>query len=128
MTFRDLKNLDYPDFMPIESVLEDLMYKGGLDFVSLSNRYVKSLEKHKFEMEMKFEEAALCISQILSGNFKKEPYKSQSIKRAIHIFNCNKTFVKDILNKQYGYTEEDLKQWDEFCKNTYGFSFSESEK
>lgn len=125
MTFKDLKTLDYPDFLPLETVLENLIYRGKLDFVSLSNRYVKSLERHKFELEMKFEEAALCISQILPGNFKREPYKSQAIKRAVHIFNCNKTLVKNILNEKYGYTDEDLKQWDEFCEKTYGFSFSD---
>ena len=40
--------------------------------------------------------------------------------RAIHTFNLSNSLPKHIHDAKYGYTEQDEKEWDEFCKSMYG--------
>ena len=54
------------------------------------------------------------------GNWKGK-HKESLIKRAIHILNLNKTIPSNIYNEQYGYTDEDKKEWDEFMKMHYDY-------
>lgn len=122
--FKDFKALDYPDAMPINMVLADLLYKGTLNIWDIIVPYNDAIEKERHLNHMKFEEACVNLTQILGKNFKGED-REKVIKRAIHTFNLNKTFVPHIHDAEYNYTEEDEKQWDEFCKTIYGTNLKE---
>lgn len=119
MTYKEFKNLDYPDEYSIEYVLRDLMFKKKLDFVTIAILYSKALEQQNTILDSEFTEASTCIYQLLSGNYIGKD-KEEVIKRAIHIYNLNRKLFKDVLNKQYNYTESDLAKWDNFCEITYG--------
>lgn len=120
MKFGELKNLNYPDYLKVEDVLADLFYKGYVNFLSAAVAYANALEKDRHDKESLFNEAACVITMALSGNWKGK-HKEPLIKRAIHILNLNKTFPSNIYNKQYGYTDEDKKEWDEFMKMHYDY-------
>lgn len=120
MKFGELKNLNYPEHLKVEDVLADLFYKGHVNFLSAAVAYTNALEKDRHDKESLFNEAACVITMALSGNWKGE-HKASLIKRAIHILNLNKTFPSNIYNKQYGYTDEDKKEWDEFMKMHYDY-------
>lgn len=120
MKFRELKNLNYPDCLEVEDVLADLFYKGYVNFLSVAVAYSNALEKDRHDKESLFNEAACVITMALSGNLK-DKHKESLIKRAIHVLNLNKTFPSNIYNKEYGYTEEDKKEWDKFMKMHYGY-------
>ena len=120
MTFAELKNLNYPDCLEVEDVLADLFYKGYVNFLSAAVAYSNALEKDRHDKESLFNEAACVITMALSGNWKGK-HKEPLIKRAIHILNLNKTFPSNIYNKQYGYTDGDKKELDEFMKMHYDY-------
>lgn len=120
MKFGELKNLNYPDGLDVEDILADLFYKGHVNFLSAAVAYTKSLEKDRHDKTSLFNEAACVITMALSGNWKGK-HKESLIKRAIHILNLNKTFPRNIYNKQYGYTDEDKKEWDEFMQMHYDY-------
>ena len=120
MTFRELKNLNYPEHLKVEDVLVDLFYKGHVNFLSAAVAYAKALEKDRHDKESLFNEAACVITMALSGNWKGK-HKESLIKRAIHILNLNKTFPSNIYNEKYGYTDEDKKELDEFMKMHYDY-------
>lgn len=117
--FIDFKKLDYPDSMPMNLVLADMMYKGTLNLWNIIVPYTEAIEKERHLNKMKFEEACVNLTQMLGKNFKGKD-KEQAIKRAIHTFNLNKTLVPHIHDDDYGYTEDDEKEWDDFCKLIYG--------
>ena len=125
MTYKDFKNLNYPDAMPMESVLADVFYKGLVDFQTASIAYTSALERERRKKNCRFIEAATVIQMWLSGNWKKKEDKEKLSKRAIHITNLNDTFPKNIFNAQYGYTDEDKDYWDKFTKMHYGDDFNE---
>lgn len=116
--FKDFKALDYPDNMPMEKVLMDLLYKGTINLWNIVIPYTKAIEKERHINAMKFEEACVNITQMLGDNFKGK-HKEEAIKRAIHTFNLNKTLVPHIHDAKYNYTEEDEKEWDKFCETIY---------
>ncbi len=120
MKFGELKNLNYPDCLGVEDVLAELFYKGDVNFLRAAVAYSNALEKDRHDKESLFYEAACVITMALSGNWKGK-HKESLIKRAIHILNLNKTFPSNIYNKQYGYTDEDKKEWDEFMKMHYDY-------
>lgn len=120
MTLGELKNLNYPDCLEVEEVLADLFYKGYVNFLSAAVAYSNALEKDRHNKESLFNEAACVITMALSGNWKGK-HKKSLIKRAIHILNLNKTFPSNIYNEQYGYTDEDKKEMDEFMKMHYDY-------
>ena len=119
LRFIDFKYLDYTDVMPMKQVLSDLLYKGILNLWDIIVPYTEAIEKERHLNKMKFEEACVNITQMLGKNFKGK-HRQEAIKRAIHTFNLTKTLVPHIHDEQYGYTEEDEKQWDELCKMHYG--------
>ena len=120
MTFGEFKQLDYPDSLPMEIVLEQAFYKRQINFLITVIAYEHSLNEERRRKDSFFNEAATVITMGLSGNWKKKKDKESLIKRAIHILNLNKTFPKNIYNEQYGYTEEDKKEWDDFVEMHYG--------
>lgn len=125
--FIDFKKLDYPDSMPMRQVLSDLLYKGTLSLWDIIVPYTEAIEKERHLNKMKFEEACVNLTQMLGKNFKGKD-KEQAIKRAIHTFNLNKTLVPHIHDDDYGYTEDDEKEWDDFCKLIYGTNLKEGGK
>lgn len=120
MKFAELKSLGYPDHMEVKDVLADLFYKGQVSFLDAAVSYAYALEKERHDKNSLFNEAACVITMALSGNWKGK-HKVSLIKRAIHILNLNKTFPRNIYNEQYGYTDEDKKEWDEFMKMHYNY-------
>ncbi len=119
LRFIDFKRLDYPDGMPMNLVLADLMYKGQIDVNFVLSCYTEALDKERHLNAMRFNEACTNLTQILGGNFKGKE-KQKAIKRAIHTFNLNTTLVPHVHDKKYGYTGDDEKEWDEFCEMIYG--------
>lgn len=119
LRFIDFKRLDYPDAMPMKHVLSDLLYKGIINLWDIIIPYTEAIEKERHLNSVKFEEACINLTQLLGKNFRGK-YKEEAIKRAIHTFNLTKTLPPHIHDEQYGYTEEDDKQWDEFCELHYG--------
>jgi hypothetical protein len=122
MTLDDFLKLaeNYSKSLPMEMVLSDLMFKGKLDTNTILLSYTSALEKERHILNSRFNEAAINLTQILSGNFKKKEQKEEVYKRAIHTYNLNKSIVPHIHDTKYGYTEEDEKKWDKFCETKYG--------
>lgn len=119
LKFIDFKNLDYPDGTPMNLVLADLMYKGLIDTNTIMSCYTEAIEKDRHLNAMRFEEACVNLTQMLGDNFKGKE-KQKVIKRAIHTFNLNTTLVPHVHDTKYGYTSDDEKEWDDFCKTIYG--------
>lgn len=119
LTFGDIRKLEYDDRMPFEYVLVDLLYKKriGINFVLAC--YTNALDKERHLNAMRFNEACTNLTQMLGSNFKGKE-KQKAIKRAIHTFNLNTTLVPHVHDKKYGYTSDDEKEWDDFCKSIYG--------
>lgn len=119
MTFADFKNLDYREDASLESVLTDLLYKRWLDINTVLTTYSYAIEKDRHENRMRFEEACVCLTQHLSKNYKGED-RDKLNKRMISIVNKSTTLPHHIWDKEYGYTEEDEKEWEDFYKTMYG--------
>lgn len=119
LRFGDIKEMDYNDNLPFKYVLVDLLYKKLIDVNFVLSCYTEALDKERHLNAMRFEEACINLTQMLGKNFKGE-YKRKAIKRAIHTFNLTKTLVPHIHDEEYGYSEKDEKEWDEFCKTIYG--------
>lgn len=119
LTFGDIKKLGYNDNMPFGYVLVDLLYKKLIDVNFVLECYTTALDKERHLNAMRFNEACTNLTQILGGNFKGKE-KKKAIKRAIHTFNLNTTLVPHVHDAKYEYTNEDEKEWDDFCKLIYG--------
>lgn len=128
MTFGEFKKLGYSDDLEMEIVLSEAFYKHQVNFLAATNAYAHALEKEKHCQSSLFNEASTVITMWLSGGWKKSKDKVSLFKRAVHIFNLNKTFPSNIYNEQYGYTDEDKKEWDENMKRFYGIDCEEDEK
>lgn len=119
LLFGDIRKMDYDDVLPFEYVLVDMLYKKVINVNFVLSCYADAIEKEKHLNEMRFEEACLNLTQLLSKNFKGK-YRDEIIKRAIHTFNLTKTLIPHVHDDTYGYTGVDEKQWDELCKTIYG--------
>ena len=119
ITFRDIKKMDYNDDLPFKYVLVDLLYKKLIDVNFVLSCYTEALDKERHLNAMRFNEACVNLTQILGSNFKGKE-KQKAIKRAIHTFNLNTTLVPHVHDDKYGYTSDDEKEWDDFCKLIYG--------
>lgn len=129
MTFGEFKSLCYPDAMPMESCLVDVLMKKQISYQEINMAYTNALDYERHVANSKFNEAATCILQNLSGNFTKDEDKDKLNKRSIHILNECGIFPKHIYDCMYNYTKEDEKEYDEFCNNMYGkIFFHENEK
>jgi len=120
LTFGQFKSMDYPDKLPFEYVLVDLLYKKQISVNEILTAYSTAIEEENHINKMRFEEACANLCQILSGNFKTEEQKSTMMKRAIHTYNMSNSMATHVFDKQYGYTEDDKAQWDEHCDRVYG--------
>lgn len=122
LTFDDIKKMDYDDSLPFEFVLVDLLYKKLINVNEVLACYTEALDRERHLNAMRFEEACVNITQILSKNFKKKKDKETVYKRAIHTFNLSNSLPKHIYDVEYGYTEQDEKEWDDFCESMYGIN------
>jgi len=119
LTFGDIRNMDYNDDLPFRYVLVDLLYKKLIDVNLVLSCYTEALDKERHLNAMRFNEACINLTQILGGNFKGKE-KQTAIKRAIHTFNLNTTLLPHVHDEKYGYTNDDEREWDDFCKMIYG--------
>lgn len=119
MTFKEFKNLDYPDKLPLESVLADVLYKGLLSVNTVLCAYSAAVEKDRRENQMRFEESCVCLTQHLSGNYKGKD-RDKLHKHMISILNKSTTLPHHIWDSKYDYTEKDEKEWENFYKTIYG--------
>lgn len=119
LTFGDIKKLEYNDNLPFEYVLVDLLYKKQIDVNLVLSCYTKALDEERHLNAMRFNEACVNLTQMLGSNFKGKE-RQKTIKRAIHTFNLNTTLVPHVHDDEYGYTSDDEKEWDDFCKRIYG--------
>lgn len=124
MTFKELKDLDYNDNLPLEFVLSDLLFKEKLSVDSVMSAYSKSMHKERHILDSKFNEACTNLAQILSGNFKGE-HEEELYKRCVHTFNMSGHFPSHIYDFKYKYSKEDEKRLDEDCKRMYGIDLTE---
>lgn len=125
LNFGDIKKMDYDDRLPFEFVLVDLLYKKQINVNEVLECYTEALDKERHLNAMRFEEACVNLTQMLSMNFKKKEDKEAMYKRAIHTFNLSNSLPKHIYDTKYGYTEQDEKEWDELCKSIYGTNLKE---
>ena len=119
MTFKEFKELEYPDSYDMEHILSDLLFYQRLSFPLIASLYVRSLEKERHKLKSRFNEACINLTQML-GKRHTGKFKEEMLKRAVHTFNLTDTMPKHIHDEDYGYTEEDQKYWDEFTKSLYG--------
>lgn len=124
MTFEDFKKLDYPDIMEMEDVLSDLLYKGQLGVNTVLYSYTTAIERERHKLNAQFNEATTVLAMGLSGNWRGDD-KKELQKRAVHIFNLNKTFPANVYNEKYGYTEKDKERFDQFTELHYGEDFND---
>ena len=119
MTFKDFKNLEYPDAIPLEMVLADVLYKRLLDVTDVMCAYSRAVERDRDENKMRFEESCVCLTQHLSGNYTGKE-RDKLNKRMISILNKSETLPTHIWDEMYGYTEADEKEWADFYRRIYG--------
>ena len=119
LTFGDIKKMDYNDNLPFKYVLVDLLYKKLIDVNFVLSCYTDAIDKERHLNAMRFNEACVNLTQMLGDNFKGKE-KQKAIKRAIHTFNLNNSLVPHVHDEKYGYTSNDEKELDDFCKMIYG--------
>lgn len=120
LTFKQIKNLDYPDGLSFESVLVDMLLKKQININEVLTAYSTAIEKEKHIYQMRFEESCCNLGQILSGNFTTDEQKSVMLKHAIHTYNMSNSMPSHVFDAQYNYTQDDELKWDEYCNRTYG--------
>ena len=119
MTYGEFKKLGYPDDLPMEYALVSALLEEKIDILEVNNAFSRALQEDKHKRRMRFEEACVNLTQLLSGNYKGKDLKEVQ-QRAIHTLNMSETLPHNIYNDKYDYTDETKKEWDEFCKLIYG--------
>lgn len=119
LTFGDIKKMDYAEEMPFKWVLVDLLYRKFIDVNDVLTCYTNAIEKERDLSAMRFNEACANLTQLVCGNYHGKD-KQEAIKRSLHTLNICKAFPPHIYDTMYGYTDEDEKRFDEFCKTIYG--------
>lgn len=124
LTFGIFKSMDYPDGIPFEYVLVDLLFKKQLSVNEILTAYSTAIEKENHINKMRFEEACFNLGQILSGNFTTEEQKSTMMKHTVHTYNMSDSMPIHVFDEQHNYTEEDEAKWDEHCDRVYGYGIN----
>lgn len=124
MTYGEFKSLGYPDSMPMEACLVNSLLDGKINYQEINAAYTSALEMERHRSKSKFNEAATCILQLLSGNFDGKDEREKLNKRCVHIYNECGIFPKHIYDCKYGYTKEDERNLDNFCNGIYGNVFN----
>lgn len=118
MTFGEFRQLNYDKDLPMEYALVQSLFEGKISILEVNNAYVLALEKERRIKGLRFEEACLNLSQLLSGDYSGEDL-TEVQQRAVHTLNMSRTLPPNTYNAKYSYTEETKKKWDEFCKTIY---------
>ena len=113
MTYGEFKNLNLPDFMPMENALSQALFDRKIDISEVLTSYIRSLEYERHRLSSQFEEACICINMHLSKHWNKKADREKLDKRMIHIYNKTKTLPTHVYDKEYNYTEEDDKEEEE---------------
>lgn len=121
MTFGEFKNLNLPDFLPMENALRQALFDKKIDVLEVLTSYIRALEAERHKLTSQFEEAYICINMHLSKHWNKKADREKLDKRMIHILNKSNTLPRHIYDEEYGYTEEDEKKQDEdYAMHYYG--------
>lgn len=118
MTFGEFKQLDYDKDLPMEYALVQSLFEGKISILEVNNAYVLALEKERRIKGLRFEEACLNLSQLLSGAYSGKDL-TEVQQRAVHTLNMSRMLPPNTYNAKYSYTEATKKKWDEFCKTIY---------
>ena len=109
----------------IEYALFTVLMQDKLDFVKLSNMYVKSLEAKREDTDNKMIEAETCIleSFLYRKSRSKDTDKSKDksnwkhTQRSLYFLNQGKRFNMANMNKEYTYDEEEAKKLSWYERN-----------
>ena len=113
MTFGEFKELNLPDFMPMENALSQALFDRKIDISEVLTSYIRNLEYERHRLSSQFEEACICINMHLSKHWNKKADREKLDKRMIHIYNKTKMLPSHVYDKEYNYTEEDDKEEEE---------------
>ena len=124
-TFELIDKLLQKSSEEIEYALFAVLMAGKLDFVKLSNMYVKSLEARKEDMDNKMIEAETCIlegflyKKIKNKDKDKDKGKGnwKHTQRSLYFLNQGKRFNISSMNKEYAYDEEEAKKLSWYERN-----------
>lgn len=91
----------------IEIVLITLMIKEKIDFIKVSNVYVKTLNALAEEQQNKLIEAETCLLSSYTHTIGGKSKDDQKVThRGLYFLNNSKRFKVEDLNKKYNYNEE----------------------
>lgn len=124
-TFELIDKLLQKSSEEIEYALFAVLMQGKLDFVKLSNMYVKSLEAKREDMDNKMIEAETCILESFlyrkSASKDKDKSKDKSnwkhTQRSLYFLNQGKRLNMSSMNKEYEYDEEEAKKLSWYERN-----------
>ena len=124
-TFELIDKLLQKSSEEIEYALFAVLMRGKLDFVKLSNMYVKSLEAKREDMDNKMIEAETCILESFlyrkSTSKDKDKSKDKSnwkhTQRSLYFLNQGKRLNMSSMNKEYEYDEEEAKKLSWYERN-----------
>ena len=119
MTYAEFKELGFPGIMPMENVLAQALFDRKIDVSEVLNAYYHALEAERHRLTSQFEEACICINMHLSKHWNKKADREKLDKRMIHIYNKTTTLPRHVYDKDYGYTEEDDKEQEQFYNDHY---------
>ena len=124
-TFELIDKLLQKSSEEIEYALFAVLMQGKLDFVKLSNMYVKSLEAKREDMDNKMIEAETCIlesflykkSRSKDKDKSKDKFNWKHTQRSLYFLNQGKRLNMSSMNKEYEYDEEEAKKLSWYERN-----------
>lgn len=119
-TFELLEELTTRSKEEIDFVLLSLMIKGKIDFLSLIQAYVKTLERIRNDKSDLLQEAGCCIIDTLIHYDKRVLNKSgakDAAQRGLYFLNESNRFNMQILNDRFGYNKEKAKKLSLYERN-----------
>ena len=119
MTFGEFKELNLPDFMPMENALSQALFDRKIDISEVLTSYIRSLEYERHRLSSQFEEACICINMHLSKHWNKKADREKLDKRMIHIYNKTKMLPSHVYDTEYGYTDADDTEQEQLYNDHY---------
>lgn len=97
--------------------LVELMSKGKIDFITVSNAYTTSLKKLKEDSFNQLIEAEDCVRECLDSKGGKKNFDPQHIQRCLYLLNKANRYNMERLNEKYNYDEEEGKRLSVYERN-----------
>ena len=119
MKFGEFKELGFPTSMKMEDVLAHALFAKQIDISEVLVAYTKALEAERHKLTSQFEEACICMNMYLSKHWNKKADKEKLNKRIIHIYNKTTTLPRHIYDTEYGYTNADDTEQEQFYNDHY---------